>query len=190
MAASDKVLLVPGLHNSGPLHWQSQWELKHPEYARVAQRDWESPQLDEWAAALDAAIRDARGRVLLVAHSFGCLAALRRIAARPEGVAGALLVAPADPARFGLSEALFSGMPGVPLVFAASRNDPWLAFDRAAGLARGLDAELVDLGEAGHVNAASGYGPWPEGERLLAALRSRVAKRERALHLALAFAAF
>ncbi|WP_212991800.1 alpha/beta hydrolase [Actinoplanes auranticolor] len=29
---------------------------------------------------------------------------------------------------------------------------------------------MVDAGDAGHVETASGYGPWPAGERLVAAL--------------------
>ncbi len=33
------VLLVPGIGNSGPAHWQSLWEAKHPAVARVMQRD-------------------------------------------------------------------------------------------------------------------------------------------------------
>lgn len=35
------------------------------------------------------------------------------------------------------------------------------------------EAELIDLGFAGHINVASGFGPWPEGK----ALRDRLVHR-------------
>jgi hypothetical protein len=33
-------------------------------------------------------------------------------------------------------------------------------------------SRLVNLGLAGHINVESGFGPWPEGEALLAELRA------------------
>ncbi|MBI4190694.1 MAG: alpha/beta hydrolase [Betaproteobacteria bacterium] len=54
---TETVLIVPGLRNSGPVHWQSLWQLKHAEYVRVIQLDWGVPSLDDWTAALDRAIR-------------------------------------------------------------------------------------------------------------------------------------
>lgn len=172
------VLVVPGLRDSGPAHWQSLWQARHPEYVRVVQRDWNAPRLTEWVATLDRAIRAVRNRVILVAHSFGCLAALRRIAERPDDVAGALLAAPADPAKFGLEEELPQAPIGVPAFLVGSCNDPWLDFDRAARLARRTGAVFVNGGAAGHLNAESGYGPWPEGERLLARLTALAAVKE------------
>jgi predicted alpha/beta hydrolase family esterase len=52
----------------------------------------------------------------------------------------------------------------VPTVLVASRNDPWMSFDRSRDLADDLGADLIDLGHAGHVNVASGFGPWPGGK--------------------------
>ncbi len=43
----------------------------------------------------------------------------------------------------------------------ASRNDPYAAYDAVAALAADWGADLVDAGEAGGLNAASGHGPWP-----------------------------
>jgi predicted alpha/beta hydrolase family esterase len=54
----------------------------------------------------------------------------------------------------------------VPTIVAASRNDPWMDQPRARWLAKRWGAEFVDMGEAGHVNLASGFGPWPEGRAL------------------------
>ncbi|MFB2608362.1 alpha/beta hydrolase, partial [Rhizobium phaseoli] len=33
---------------------------------------------------------------------------------------------------------------------------------------------LVDAGEAGHINADSGHGPWPEGTMVFAQFLSRL----------------
>jgi len=161
-----KVLIIPGLRNSGPIHWQSLWQLKYPELIRVMQPDWHQPHLDTWAAVLDRSISAASGKAFLVAHSFGCLAALKRVASRSDDVAGMLLVAPADPVRFGLGEFQIEPL-NLPTVLVASRNDPWLAFKKARALACQLGSGFVDLGAAGHINAESGFGPWPEGQRLL-----------------------
>ena len=36
------ILLVPGLWNSGPEHWQSYWERERTDCRRVLQKDWEN----------------------------------------------------------------------------------------------------------------------------------------------------
>jgi hypothetical protein len=70
-------------------------------------------------------------------------------------------------------------MPMAPLPFptivAASRDEPYVAFRRALEVAKAWEAELVDIGEAGHINTGAGYGEWPQGERLLARLSTRSA---------------
>ena len=57
-----------------------------------------------------------------------------------------------------------------PSLVAASRNDPLGSFDRVAGLARDWGSRLVDLGEVGHLNPASGFGEWPMAEALISEL--------------------
>ncbi|MEB0164938.1 alpha/beta hydrolase, partial [Glaciimonas sp. CA11.2] len=32
------VLIVPGLNNSGPQHWQSRWERLYPAFERIEQK--------------------------------------------------------------------------------------------------------------------------------------------------------
>ena len=179
------VLIVPGLRGSGPSHWQSLWVAKHPQYRRVLQRDWLAPRLDDWVAALDAAIAATEARAIVVAHGFGCVATLARLARRRDGVGGALLVAPRDPAEFGL---VCEAVP-VPATLVASCNDPSIAFADAKRLARRLGCRFVDAGLAGHIDAAAGYGAWPEGEQLLARLMARAQAWERTLENALALAA-
>ena len=91
----------------------------------------------------------------------------------PRAVAGAFLVAPpdidgpefpADVMGFGVPS------PG-PLPFAAvlvaSSDDPYCSRGHAVDLAADWQAAIIDIGAHGHVNVASGFGPWPEGRRLL-----------------------
>ena len=59
-----------------------------------------------------------------------------------------------------------------PSIVAASRNDPLGSFDRVAGLARGWGSRLVDLGQVGHLNPASGFGEWPMAETLISELEA------------------
>jgi GNAT superfamily N-acetyltransferase len=70
----------------------------------------------------------------------------------------------------------------VPSVVVASRADAYVAFDTAAAWATAWGSRLVDLGDAGHINAESGFGPWPEGMALVERLRdepvARLARRD------------
>jgi predicted alpha/beta hydrolase family esterase len=59
-----------------------------------------------------------------------------------------------------------------PTIVVASRDDPYVAFERATAMAKAWGAELVDIGKAGHINSASGFGEWPDGERLLQRLQA------------------
>lgn len=168
------VLVIPGLYNSGPGHWQTHWERRLPWARRVEQSDWERPTLAEWVEGLVQSVRQRPGAIL-VGHSLGCalvahLAQLRG----SRGIAGALLVAPADVNREGAAGRLLLGfgpMPHqrlpFPSIVVASRNDPFMAFGRASALAQAWGSEFVDLGPAGHINVEAGYGPWPDGLRLL-----------------------
>ncbi len=67
------VIIVPGLGDSGPDHWQTRWEKVHPAYRRVRQRDWLQPQVEAWVEALDREIRRAPSPPILVGHSLGCI---------------------------------------------------------------------------------------------------------------------
>ena len=66
-------------------------------------------------------------------------------------------------------------LPGTPLecpsIVVASRNDPWVKFDGAAFWAERWGSRLMDIGDAGHINTESGYGPWPFGLDLLVAMQ-------------------
>src|SRR6185369_10156138 len=99
-------LIVPGLGNSGPDHWQSRWQALEPGAIRVVQDDWETPDLPRWADKVTAALGAVVAPAWIVAHSFGSLAAVVAAMRIPEKVAGAFLVAPADPQNFDIESSL------------------------------------------------------------------------------------
>jgi len=167
------VLIVPGIGGSGPLHWQSRWQELHPAYRRVQMPDWDRPELAAWVRTLDAAVSAAAPAPVIVAHSLGCLA-VAHWAAGGGRARAALLVAVPDPAGPDFPEvaASFGPVPRVPLAFpsriVASRNDPYGTFAFAERCAAAWGSALTDVGAAGHINADSALGDWPEGQRLLA----------------------
>ncbi|RJF88969.1 alpha/beta hydrolase [Oleomonas cavernae] len=177
---SHSFLILPGLGNSGPDHWQSVWEAELPRARRIDLGLWDRPVGEAWVERAAAAIEDNPGAVL-IGHSLGAVLVTLVAAARPDlDIGGALLVAPADvesSARTPDFLRAFAPIPDQPLPFpavvVASRNDPYMNFARARDLAGAWGADLVDAGPAGHINVASGYGPWPEGRRLLGRLTPR-----------------
>ena len=58
-----------------------------------------------------------------------------------------------------------------PSIVVASADDSFYTMPRAAAFAAAWGSRLVTLDRAGHINAEAGYGPWPEGRRLLADAR-------------------
>lgn len=179
--AAPVALILPGLNGSGPEHWQTRWEILHPTYRRVVQRDWDHPDREAWLAELGAAVADAGAPVALVAHSLGCALAVHA-AARPfaASIVAALLVAPADvdsPAHTPPETRGFAPLPLRPLPFpatvVASADDPFVTLPRARGFADAWGARFVDAGPQGHLNAASGLGDWPDGHRQLEELLVR-----------------
>lgn len=180
MKTSDvDILIVPGWSSSGPDHWQSRWERNLPTARRVEQEDWLNPDKDRWVGRLiDEVARSVRPPVL-VAHSLGVVTVVHAAAKLPEGlVAGAFLVAPADIERatdwpvteghaFNTERGGFLPLPMAPLPFpaavVASADDPYCRRERAETLAEAWGATLIEAGAAGHINVASGHGPWPEG---------------------------
>jgi predicted alpha/beta hydrolase family esterase len=174
-----RVLIVPGLHDSGATHWQTQLEHASRGAVRVRQHDWAVPELERWAERIGETLaRQPRGPWVAVAHSFGCLALVRwlqRDAATrrrlddgdADGIRSALLVAPADPLKFGVGELLPCAPLPIASVLVASRSDPWMPFGSAVNWSRVWGSQLVDLGHAGHINVASGHGAWPLAKQLV-----------------------
>jgi len=88
-----RLLVVPGLRDSGAAHWQTWLQLRHPGSVRVYQRHWSKPDLDAWAARIGETIDAAGpGPWVAAAHGFGCLALMRHLQLRSSPVRFALLV--------------------------------------------------------------------------------------------------
>lgn len=174
----ENVLILPGWQNSGPAHWQSRWEALHG-YRRVDQHDWMAPRRGDWTARLEEVLLGCDEPAVLVAHSLGCLltAAWAAHSRNTHRVKAALLVAPGDAERDDLQPVLPSWSPVVlqrlpfPSVLVGSRNDPYCTFERAQAMARAWGSRFIDLGDAGHINADSGLGDWPQGHAWLDELK-------------------
>ena len=174
-APNTPVLLVPGLHDSSPDHWQTLWQRDNPAFVRVVQPDFATPALDRWAAVIACAIDAAGTPPIVVAHSFGCLATVRAVYLHRRPLAGALLVAPADPDGFGVRSSLPSTRLPFPSTLVGSTDDPWLKFVKAGALASQWGSRFEGYADVGHLNADSGLGAWPAGFALLRDLAERAA---------------
>jgi predicted alpha/beta hydrolase family esterase len=179
LAGNDQVLLVPGLYNSGPGHWQTLWEKEYG-FARVEQQDWDAPRCADWVRTLDEVIRAQSVPVVLVAHSLGCIAVAHWAAVHPESadrVHAAMLVAVSDAERpdFPPGVSGFVPIPHAKLPFksviVASTNDAYTDWARSEEFAAMWGSELVNAGQCGHITAVDGFGPWPFGLDLLKLLR-------------------
>jgi predicted alpha/beta hydrolase family esterase len=137
--------------------------------------DWCDPRRETWVAAIDEAVAAHPTPPTVIAHSLGCIATVHWAQRRRRPVRAALLVAPADvECRAALAD--FAPLPREPLPFPSavvtSDDDPYIALDRAAGLAADWRSDLHVIARGGHLNAASKLGSWPRGRSVLAGLLS------------------
>lgn len=185
--SSPTVLIVPGLRDAVAQHWQTLLEAR----LRAAGRPVASVppmgrvELDCAAkvAAIERVAMGVNGPIVIVAHSGGCVMAAHWALQTKRAVQGALLAAPPDfeqpmpegyPTLAQLDAAGWLPVPRqrlpFPSIVGASRDDPLAAYDRVVELAAAWGSELVDLGEVGHLNPASGYGEWPRADEFIARL--------------------
>jgi predicted alpha/beta hydrolase family esterase len=72
----------------------------------------------------------------------------------------------------------FAPSPSTPLPFPslliASRDDPHATYEEMETMALDWGAQVIDAGAAGHIDAQSGHGPWPEGLMRFAAFLARL----------------
>lgn len=178
------VLIVPGLREHVAEHWQALLEARLRAAGRpvVAVKPMGRGDLD-CEVRVDAIERAASGidtPVVVVAHSGGVIMVAHWAQYTRRPIRGALLAVPPDfetpmpagyPTLAELDSAGWLPVPRKPLPFssvvAASRNDPLASFERVAELARAWGGRLVDLGEVGHLNPASGFGEWPRADQFI-----------------------
>lgn len=176
------VLVVPGLFGSADGHWQRHWLQDRPDSSLVEQADWDRPVLSEWLGKLEADIA-AVGEAYIVAHSLGCVLTAH-LADRPSAVRikGALLVATCDlapterlhPGHVSLGPMPTRRLP-FPTTMIGSLDDPYMDLDRLTLFSRLWGSDLRNIGQAGHINIASGYGRWTGGYTAFETLRKKAA---------------
>jgi len=167
-------LIVPGLGNSGPEHWQTFFENSGNNFKRITQQEWDAPVCNDWVAAIDKSVSDYdAASVILIGHSLGCTTIAHWATRYKKKIKGALLVAPSDveAQEYTFPAKGFSPMPTEKINFktivVASEDDPWVSLERARHFADNWGSEFINIGKAGHINAASGHKEWKEGFNIL-----------------------
>jgi predicted alpha/beta hydrolase family esterase len=164
-----KIFILPGLENSGDQHWQTLWEKKY-DFSRINQKDWITPVCDEWIETVEQEVsKIGTDNIILVGHSLACATIAFWSAKYNKKIKGALLVAPSDTEAPSYPSGTkgFNPMPvnklPFPSITITSSNDTFVSVQRAQFFANAWASKFVNIGEAGHINALSGFGPWPEG---------------------------
>ena len=174
------VIIVPGLRGHVDDHWQTHLAARLGTVRTVQPLEHDKLSRRARVAALDTVLTAVHGPVVLVAHSAGVLTTVHWAQNPTRSVQGALLATPADvetplpephPTRKQLESGGWLPIPRrvlpFPSILAASSNDPLARYRRVTGLAEVWGSRLVDLGEVGHLNPASGFGYWAHAETLV-----------------------
>ena len=168
------IVIVPGLRDHVPEHWQTLLEAKLTKVACVPRMERDKLSCAAWVAELERTLAAISGPIVLVAHSAGCMISVHWAERHRRPIKGALLAAPADlesplPEGYPTQQVLRdngwlpaprSRLP-FPTIVAASTNDPLGRYERVAELAAAWGSRCVDVGAVGHLNPAAGYGEWP-----------------------------
>lgn len=181
------VLIVPGLRDHVEQHWQTLLEKELPRVRSVPPMGRADLDCATRVAAIEREARAIDGPIVIVAHSGGVIMLAHWARQTQVKVQGALLAAPPDfeepmPAGYPtVDELRIAGWLPVPRerlpfasIVAASRNDPLARFERVQNLAKGWGSKLADLGEVGHLNPASGFGPWPRAHGFISRLAAAI----------------
>lgn len=172
------ILFIPGNSALDRSHWQARWQSRLSTARRLELDETDAADPSAWTTKVARAVNGAERPVVLVAHGAGVTAAVHAAGAFTTRVAGAFLVAPADPAAETGAARGFGAFPEGPLPFpsllVASRDDPNCDFARAEEFAADWGSLLIDAGNVGRIDVESGHGPWPEGSMTFARFVSRL----------------
>ena len=164
------ILIIPGYTGSGPDHWQTRWEQKLSTAHRVEQAEWSKPVREDWVREVEKQVHAADKPVVVIAHSLGVPTFIHAVPVIGKKIRGAFLVAPPDVANPAIRPKhlmTFGPYPHqrlpFPSIVIASHNDEYCEFEVAEKIAHDWGSLFIDAGESGHINVASGHGPWPEG---------------------------
>jgi uncharacterized protein len=177
------ILVIAGHTGAGEVHWQRRLISRLSSAQLVEQPDWLYGSLAVAIDALAAVVAAAPKPVVLIAHSAGCaLVAHAVLQMDVSKIRGAFLVAAPSEASLRALDGIdpaFAYVPRDPLPFpsllVASTDDPYCTMEEATDLASAWGSQLVEAGAAGHINTASGHGPWPEGMMRFAGFLSKLA---------------
>lgn len=164
-------VLIPGLRNSGEMHWQTIWQNQFPEqFLRVEQDNWDEPNCEIWIQKIEETLADYnKSELTLIGHSIGCIAIVFWLNKFKHKVKGLLLVAPSDADKVGFPKYIagFSPIPlnklNSPSILVASNNDHVTSLKRSMEFANNWGSKLLNLENAGHIEEKSGFGQWKEG---------------------------
>jgi predicted alpha/beta hydrolase family esterase len=174
------ILIAPGLGNSGPEHWQRRWGARMSQARFIEQENWNRPDVADWIARIHQEIMLSTRPVILIGHSLAVPAiVLAAQDLKDTKVRGAFLVSPPDFDGDALPQSARSFKPPTdplpfPSIVVASSSDPLVSVDRAREFAADWGADFLPAGDAGHINVASGHGPWPEGLLMFGELMKRL----------------
>ncbi len=174
------ILIVPGLREHVAEHWQTLLAARLSNVRSVAPLETDKLDCMARVRAIQHELEQIDGPVILVAHSAGVLMVAHWAAHYSRPIKGALLAAPPDldavwPSNYPSSETLrsqgWNPLPQGPLPFrsivAGSTNDHLASLAAVTRMAEGWGAELLNLGDVGHLNPAAGFGHWQQAEALI-----------------------
>ena len=174
------VLIVPGLREHVPGHWQTLLAARLPNVRSVPPLTEDKLSLDARVEAIQREVEQIDGPLIMVAHSAGVLMVVHWAARYDRPVKGALLATPPDleatwpegyPTPESLRENGWSPLPQqclpFPSLVAASENDHLASLAAVQRMSRAWGGTLVELGCVGHLNPASGFGDWPGADALI-----------------------
>jgi uncharacterized protein len=150
--------IVPGLGNSGPEHWQTYFQNSADHFYRIEQEEWYAPTCEKWIATIDEKISAFDfSTAVLIGHSLGCSTIAhwaKKYKTQYTFPATGFTPIPLDKINF-------------KTIVVSSANDKWVSLDRAKFFADSWGSELINIGNAGHINIDSGHTNWQEGLHLL-----------------------
>jgi len=169
------IVIVHGYDGSGPGHWQH-WLFEQLESRGLSARFPQlpaptEPECEVWVEALARLVAASPEPVAFVAHSLGVWTVDHYLKKHGSArVRAALLVAPPSP--FSLFEPIQSFLPpprdraawsaiADSTLLLGSDNDDHAGDDEIVELGERLGVETRILSGVGHINAATGFGPFP-----------------------------
>lgn len=179
---TPKLLIIPGLGDSGVGHWQNFWLDHFPNAIKVTQNNWDQPLLSDWIERLEATLQTIQEPTILVAHSLATILVAHWAKKQQNThIIGALLVAPADvDSQEHTPECTWNFAPiplhllPFPSIVVGSENDPYMTLERAQKLAKNWGSDFINIGKKGHINSEMNLGLWEEGQAILKLLIQKI----------------